>query len=292
MPTDPPPKENTYILDDETGTEMARLMKQDRLLTKGMGGLFPERDDISTMHSILDIACGPGGWVLDVAYTYPKIDVVGIDISRAMVEYARAQAWSQGLNNASFQIADALKPLAFDDNSFDIVNGRFLVGFMPAVAWPKLITECMRITRPGGIIRLTEFDEPGTTNSAAYARFNAMTFRAIQRSGLLTSPDGRNFGITPLMSRFLYEGGCQNISSKAHIIDFSSWTDTYDIMYQNCMVAFKLVQPFLIKMGAATPEEADELYQQMLIELMSQDFSGVWSYLTVWGEKPLSFSIA
>ena len=90
MSTDPPPSENTYILDAESGTEMARLMKQDRLLTQGMGGLFPERDDVSSMHAILDIACGPGGWVLDVAYAYPKIEVVGIDISNTMIEYARA----------------------------------------------------------------------------------------------------------------------------------------------------------------------------------------------------------
>jgi hypothetical protein len=38
---------------------------------------------------------------------------------------------------------------------------------MPTTAWPVLIQECMRITRPGGIIRLTEFDTYGTTNSPA-----------------------------------------------------------------------------------------------------------------------------
>ncbi len=286
MPSDPPRNGNTYILDAESGTEMARLMKQDRLITQGMGGLFPERDDVSTMHNILDIASGPGGWVLDVAYTYPKVEVVGVDISRTMIEYARSQAWTQGLNNAQFQVMDVLKPLAFPDDSFDLVNARFLVGFMPAAGWSKLIDECMRITRPGGIIRLTEFDEPGTTNSSAFEEWMALTFRATRMAGLMSAPDGRNFGITPVLSRLLHEVGCQDIDHKAHVIDFSVWTEAHETMYQNCVIAFKLVQPFLMKMGVTTQEEADQKYQQMLIEMMMKDFCALWYYLTVWGRKP------
>jgi ubiquinone/menaquinone biosynthesis C-methylase UbiE len=126
------------------------------------------------MHNILDIACGPGGWVLDLAFEYPKTKVVGIDISSTMVEYARVQAWTQGLENASFTVLNALQPLAFPDHPFDLVNARSLVGFMPDKAWPVLLQECTRVTRPGGVIRMTEFDEPGTTNSAASS--NATTY--------------------------------------------------------------------------------------------------------------------
>jgi len=53
------------------------------------------------------------------------------------------------------------------------------------------------------------------------------------------------------------------------------------------MIAFKLVQPFLRKMRGATEEEFEELYQQMLIDIISQEFCAVWSYLSVWGTTPL-----
>ncbi len=56
MSDDSVSSENTYILDAESSAEMARLMQQDRMITEGMGGLFPERDDVSTMHDILDVA--------------------------------------------------------------------------------------------------------------------------------------------------------------------------------------------------------------------------------------------
>src|SRR2546422_10982723 len=45
MSTDVPPGENSYVIDAEDAAEMARLLEQDRLLTQGMGGIFPENTD-------------------------------------------------------------------------------------------------------------------------------------------------------------------------------------------------------------------------------------------------------
>src|SRR5690348_8946386 len=97
-------KKSTYILDSESTAEMARLARQDRLITQGMGGLFPERDDIAGIGRILDIGCGPGGWTLEVAFNYPGVQVTGIDISQIMIQYAQTHATLQGLENASFHV--------------------------------------------------------------------------------------------------------------------------------------------------------------------------------------------
>ena len=286
MPHKNTPEENNYFIDAESATEMARLINQDRLFTENMGGLFPERNDVSSMHDILDIACGPGGWVLDVASGYPEIRVIGIDISNTMIEYAHARAWSTGLNNASFQVMDALKPFEFANDSFDMVNARSIFGFMPITEWPRLIRECVRITRPGGIVRLTEFDTYGTTNSPAVEKINEIGLRAFKLAGRSFSPDGRSLGITPMLGRFLRDAGCINIQKKAHVFDFSVGSEAHDAMYSNSQVVFKLSQPFMVKMKVATQEELDILYRQALGEIMSDDFCGVWFYLSVWGEKP------
>src|ERR1700680_5073373 len=148
-PDIPSKDENVYFNDPESGAEMARLLSQGRLITRGMGALFSERSDLSGIHRILDVACGPGGWALEVAFTYPEIEVVGGDISRAMINYANTQVRVQGLNNASFQVMDIQKPLNFPNSSFDLVNARF-INFLPAAAWPGLMHEFGRITRPGG----------------------------------------------------------------------------------------------------------------------------------------------
>src|SRR5437588_12479277 len=95
--------EKTYLLDSESAAEMARLLSQDLIITKAMEDLFPEHIDMSSLHDVLDVACGPGGWALEVAYEYPDINVVGIDASRPMIQYATMRAETQRLSNASFR---------------------------------------------------------------------------------------------------------------------------------------------------------------------------------------------
>lgn len=284
--SDPSQSENTYIIDAESAAEMARLMSQDLIITKIMGGLLPERPDFANIHSVLDIGCGPGGWLLEIAFAHPGIEVVGIDISRTMIEYACTQAKVQGLENAKFLVMDATKPLDFPDNSFDLVNGRFLVGFMLPTAWPSLVQECMRVVRSGGLIRLTESDDLGTTNSPAFEKLSAMFIRAFQLAGRTFSPEGRNWGITPGLGKFLRDAGCQNIQSRVHMNDYSAGTEAHDSIYRDLVVALKLLQPFLIKLGVTTQEEADRLYQQAVAEMLSNDFCAIAYILTVCGEKP------
>jgi len=251
-----------------------------------MGGVLPEQTDLSGIHRVLDIACGPGGWVLDVAFEHPDIQVVGIDISQTMVEYARVRSKVQKLENASFQVMNALKPLDFPDASFDLVNARTIAGFMLPASWPVLLQECMRITRPGGIIRLTETDDFGTSNSPALEKMTRMALRAGQLAGRTFNPEGRNAAVTPMLGRFLRKAGCKNIKKRAHVIDYSSGEEAHDGVYRDLMVALQLLQPFLTKIGFISQEELEQLYQQVLTELVSNDFCALWYLLTVWGQKP------
>src|SRR5437764_15304061 len=85
---------STYVLDADRELELSRLVMADRLLTKAMGGVWREQANVSTIQYVLDLACGPGGWVLDVAGAYSAKEVMGIEISQEKVHDARAQARS------------------------------------------------------------------------------------------------------------------------------------------------------------------------------------------------------
>lgn len=282
---DPSQPEGGYVFDPESGTELARLVNQDRLLEQSLGGLLPEDLDLSHTHDLLDIACGPGSWAMNIAYAYPKINVVGIDISEIVVEYARARAQTQGIdNNAQFLIMDATKPLDFPDNTFDVVNARLLLGFMFPAMWSTFLQECLRITRPGGSICLTEC-EGSITNSPALEKLNGMGILAMKLAGRSFSPDGRNFGITPMLRPLLRDAGYQKTKIKAHAIDFSTGTDVHYGYYQDFMVILELARPLLVKLGLITWAEAEELYRQALAEMMMGNFSAIWYYLTAWGRK-------
>jgi ubiquinone/menaquinone biosynthesis C-methylase UbiE len=279
-----PPKSNVYISDPESGAEMARLIDQDRLVTKGMGGLFPERsNDFSGIHRVLDGACGPGGWALEIAFKYPEIEVVGFDVSQAMIDYANAQARVQGLENASFQIMNLLKPLEFPDNSFDLSNVRF-VNFLPAAMWPQFVRELSRVTRPGGFIRLTESEWWYFSTSPALETLNSMVIKSIQVQGGY-SQTGRFTGILPLLGNLLRQAGCVNIKLVSHVIDFSYGTDAYEGFRHDASIVFKLFQPFIVRMQVAPQSELDDLYNQMVLEMLQEDFHGLMLPLTAVGEK-------
>src|SRR5579875_4149554 len=274
--------ENTYVAPTESAAEMARLIDQDRLVTEAMGGLFPPDLDPKAVRAVLDVGCGPGGWAREVAYQYPEMRVTGIDISQTMIDYANGFVRVEGLDNAQFQIMDATQPLAFPDGSFDVVNARFMVGFLRRSAWPGVVRELARVTRPGGRIILTECDQTGTTNSEAYHTYAGRLYEAMRRSGLYAAPSN----VTPLLGAFLTEAGCQQIHLRPHVLDFSAATTANVAMFENLKVGFKLSQPFLIKMGVATQEELDELYDKVLADMLSESFRALWYFLSVDGRLP------
>ncbi len=279
-------RENTYLFDAEDSTEMARLLHQDVLATRSMGGLFSEREgDLTGIQSILDVACGPGGWVLDVAREYPEVEVTGIDISERMINYARAHAQARGLPNAHFEVMNILEPLKFADGSFDLVNARLLVVVLTPETWPGVLRELVRVCRPAGTIRLTEF-EMAITNSPAFEKLIGLGLQALRRVKRTFSPDGRYFGITPMLGYLLQQAGCRDIQFKVHAIDSSSGTEAHEAYVQDMMAATQQVLPFLLKTGAITQEEFEWTYQQMVAEMLADDFRAISYGLTVWGTRP------
>jgi len=199
-----------------------------------------------------------------------------------MINYARAQARVQGLDNADFVVTDMQKPLDFPDESFDLVNARF-INFLPAAAWPKLMQEFKRITRPGGTVRLTESEWWYYTNSPALEDLNAMIIRALKLQG--GSFSERFTGVLPMLGRFLHDAGCASVHYKAHVIDYSFGTEAHEGFRRDAATVFKLFQPFIVRMGVATQEEVNQLYDRMQIEMLEEDFRGLMLPFTAWGEK-------
>jgi ubiquinone/menaquinone biosynthesis C-methylase UbiE len=279
--------QNTYFIDAESTAEMGRLMRLDETMTECMGGLFPEHPDLADVHSTLDVACGPGSWASEMAYQYPEMQVVGIDISQTMIRYAEEMARVQRLDNVHFRVMDATKPLEFPDNSFDLVNARLIDGFMTREIWPRAIQEFVRVTRPGGIVRVTEADSWAISNSFALEKLIHLGVRALYQRGHSFSPypEAQHISLTPMLESFFRAAGCQDIQKKAHVLDFSAGAKGHVGHYENYKVAFKLMQPFFVQAGVATQEELDVLYEQMLAEMLSDNFCALCYLLSVWGRK-------
>ncbi len=278
--------QNSYFIDPESGSEMARLMIQDQLLTEEMGGVDVGIDDPLKLTKVLDIGCGPGGWVLEMAYKYPDLTVTGVDVSHTMIEYAQAQANSRGLHNATFRVMNALAVKDMEEGSFDLINSRLLVSFMHTDDWPVLLKACWQLLRSGGQLRCTEYDCTAFSNKPALDVLHRDLGRAMAAMGHSFSVQSDYCAITPMMRKLFLEAGFTDINRLAHGVDFSTGTKAHESMYQNYMAGTKLVMPFMQKAGIATAQELDEMYQNAMVAMMSEDFCAISFYLTTMGRKP------
>ncbi|MDQ2714219.1 MAG: methyltransferase domain-containing protein [Chloroflexota bacterium] len=275
-----------YFINQELVEEMVRLNRQGRILTEGMGGVLLEQQDLSGIRDILDLACGPGEWAMRVAREYPDKHVVGVDLSERMIEYACVQTEADDISNATFHVMDITRPLDFPDSSFDLINARLLQGFMRKEGWPKLLLECQRLLRPGGMLRLTE-QETILTNSPVFERWTSWWYQAFQQAGLAFSrPGQQHIGVTIALKPLLSQAGFVTPQHTAHAIDFSTGTPAHASALENLSDALKLAMPFLARLGVATNEQVKEVLAQMQELAGKEDFCGYWYFLTIWARKP------
>jgi SAM-dependent methyltransferase len=132
-PTNPRREQpSTYFVQDRSSEEeLKRLHIQDQTITASMGGVLPEQPNPAIFQRVLDVGCGTGGWLIEVAKTYPSISLlVGVDVSGRMLAYAQEQAEAQQVSDrVEFRTMDALRMLEFPAHYFDLLNQRF--GVLP-----------------------------------------------------------------------------------------------------------------------------------------------------------------
>jgi ubiquinone/menaquinone biosynthesis C-methylase UbiE len=286
-PTDPRREHpSTYFVQDRSNLdEMTRLHIQDTMLNKGMGGTLPEQPDPTIFRRVLDVGCGTGDWLIEAAKTYPNLSsLVGVDISGKMLDYARTQAEEQGVGSRiEFRTMDALRMLEFPVRSFDLVNHRLGMSWLRKREWPKLLQEYQRVSKPGGVIRITEAEMGGQSHSPALTRLSVLSLEVLHQAGnfYTRTPDGLTHHLPTLMSQH----GVQNVQTRAHHLEFHAGSLECQSFYQDMQYLYRIALPYMRK-WTHIPDDYEEIYQQMLTELQQPDFVGTWNLLTVWGTVP------
>lgn len=121
---------------------------------------------------VLDLATGPGVPALVITERVgPEGEVVGVDLSDAMIEEARRRADRTPAQNVRFEVGDA-EDLAFEDGSFDRVVSRF--GLQIFTAPRKVLEEAFRVLEPGGVFAASVWASPGERSSALHAMIGPM----------------------------------------------------------------------------------------------------------------------
>lgn len=102
---------------------------------------------------LLDVGCGPGNITAELAGIVAPGEVIGIDVSAAVVEAATQDAGE--VAGLSFRVADTYE-LPFDNGSFDVVNAHQVLQHL---ADPhRALSEMRRVLADGGTLAVRDSD--------------------------------------------------------------------------------------------------------------------------------------
>jgi len=96
---------------------------------------------------ILDLGSGTGLALAPLTARYPQAEVIGLDLTPAMLQVARARPWTGGLI-----CADAAS-LPFPDQSFDLIFSNLAIHWSPAL--DAVLAEVRRVLRHPGVFTFT-----------------------------------------------------------------------------------------------------------------------------------------
>ncbi len=277
---------HTYFVQDRFNRdELTRLEIQDRMLISGMGGVLPEQSDPTAFQSVLDVGCGCGRWLIEVAKTYPGIkQLVGVNTHERMIKYAQAQAEAQQVaDRVQFRTMDLLNRFELPDDSFDLVNQRLGQSYARTWDWPNILSEFSRVARPGGVIRLMEGDMILDSPDPAFTQLNEILLQALHQSGHYFTQTSD--GLTSKLPGLLRQYGIQHIQTKVHPLEYRAGTVEGQQLYEDTKYLFQTVLPFLHR-WTRVPADFESVYQRALDEIQHPDFFATWRLVTAWGIQP------
>ncbi|CEG84960.1 hypothetical protein RMATCC62417_18701 [Rhizopus microsporus] len=156
----------------------------------------------------------------------------------------------------TFTCANVTKRLPYEDNTFDLVHMRLFIAALREDEWPAAINEVLRVTKPGGMIQLMEYDPklPKDPTNIFYKTVTA--FRNICESR------GQNPNIGGELVSLLSKYECLKIiQSEYKAIDMSSGTPMAKRLIWDVIEAFKSMQHV---MGPIVGVKSNEIGQFLI----------------------------
>ncbi|KAL1916131.1 uncharacterized protein VTP21DRAFT_6135 [Calcarisporiella thermophila] len=248
-----------YILPNDE-EEIDRLISQHfffRSLFSNRNFLSPVQDILRDGAMVLDLGCGPGTWIMEMATEFPRSQFHGIDICDLFPQQIRP-------DNCHFQVANILKGLPFENALFDFIYIRCVSLAVFQSEWAGVITEILRVLKPGGYLEFVEADyaiqcEGKSLQKIADGIYNSLRARDIHPSW------------TRRIGEYLRSISVEDISSLSQPFlasIFSGKDGERGVVYW--MQFLSALKPHLAQVMYISSEEYDELQQCICRELSTE----------------------
>ncbi|MBN2484470.1 MAG: class I SAM-dependent methyltransferase [Bacteroidales bacterium] len=104
--------------------------------------------------TVLDVGCGFGSVAIELAKTFPKSKITGIDLGEPLLEIGRELIKGEKLENQIELLKADAQMLPFENNSFDLVVNTFLLHIVENPI--QMLNEIERVAKPEAKILMTD----------------------------------------------------------------------------------------------------------------------------------------
>ncbi|KAF9055905.1 hypothetical protein BJ165DRAFT_1429469 [Panaeolus papilionaceus] len=173
--------------------ELNRLDQQHEMMADIMGGKYVppmaevmREEPFGEQKACLDLGCGRGTWILDVARDFPHCSAVAVDLIPMQTPDMP--------DNLRSEVDDINLGLEHFYGDFNVVHVRLVSSGIRD--YHNMIQQIAHVVRPGGLIDISEFDfrvydqnrrqhfvDPNNFTSPWLARWMALVRRAVIQSG-------------------------------------------------------------------------------------------------------------
>jgi len=220
---------------------------------------------------VLDVGCGTGQWGYEICAEHPSALVVGLDLVSGKPGQPARYRFVRG---------NVLDGLPFADGEFDFVHQRLLASGVPVVAWPALVAEVVRVTRPGGWVELVEgpFEIEGAGPAAQ--RLVVLARKLIESLGLDTTG-----AVYRALDEYLRMAGLVSVTRREAAVPVGRWGGRIgSLMVTDFRAGATRVCEVLQARGRLTDEEARVVIQDAQREW--EDGRLVYSFGIAYARKP------
>jgi len=279
--------------------EFARLNSQHAVMKLQAGGNYLAQLDGERCQTIVDLCCGGGQWIIEMALEFPQAKAYGVDINPPEV--------SDLPPNCKFVKADILSsPLPFESESVSFVQLRTV----PTIINDErdyLLSEVARVLHKGGIFQMIEPLEAYSQDAGGYGHRSPRSIEVdtylVQLPHLHPSASGSgvstDWSIAPRLHSLMHNHGpgtFSDIHQKNVVLPVGHWPRDPVQKEMGIMMAdswCKLLEGFrrpLIEQRLISERDFEALLHNLEREIDGKDgreWRICFEFIYVWGTKLL-----